>query len=133
MDESEFVSHDEQTLEVLSKQLADLKGQKDYHTDMLSQVNAAIDDTEKILIEQMDLNGVESFKSSYGTVSKSEKTYFNVGNFDELCAFVAKTGRWSLFQRRVTTEAVRDAIENLGGVPGVSEFKKQVISFRRKK
>jgi hypothetical protein len=61
------------------------------------------------------------------------KTYANIGDWESFVKFVKKTNGFDLLQRRVSTEAWRQRVEDGVKVPGIEVFTKQVLSIRNKR
>lgn len=99
-------------------------------TKQLEEIEAIIAAQEQALLERMDKEGVDKSTGKKATVSVSENISANIVDFDALCAYVAKTKYFHLFQRRVSDVACRELFEKKGNIPGLEPFKKRRINIR---
>ena len=61
--------------------------------------------------------GVDSFKTSVGTAYRKVKETFRVASWDELVAYVKTSGNFTVLQKRVSPNAIKDVREQDGAIP----------------
>jgi len=72
-----------------------------------------------ILMDKADkAGGVDTLATDKGTAYRKIKETFNVSVWDDLCAYVKLTGNFSVLQKRVSPNAVKDVREQEGELPG---------------
>jgi hypothetical protein len=64
-------------------------------------------------------------------VQRVEKDVTNVKNWDEVWAFIQKTGSFDLLQKRLNDKAAKERFENDDAVPGVAMEKVATLSFNK--
>ena len=105
-------------MEDLVKAYIELRDQRDAirdrHKAELAEIESVLEQTELALGGLLAETGAESVKTKFGTVYKSKWTAVKITDFDSLCDYVKQTGRFDLFERRISKTV---ALE-LGDVPG---------------
>ena len=89
---------------------------------------------EMWLINRADEDGVESFKTRFGTAYKTYSEHYNVADWTTFVDYVKETGNFQLFQKRVTSTAAKEIHEETGELPpGLNFFKEVKMGVLRPK
>lgn len=70
--------------------------------------------------------GVDTLATDKGTAYRKTKETFSVSNWDDLCAYIKLTGNFSVLQKRVSPNAVKEVREQEGELPGGVEPRVEV-------
>lgn len=71
-----------------------------------------------ILMDKADkAGGVDTLATDKGTAYRKTKETFRVSVWEDLCAYVKDTGNFSVLQKRVSPNAIKEAREQDGHVP----------------
>lgn len=92
-------------------------------------------DLETRLIETLDNAGIESSKSTLATATISKTEVANVQDWDKFHAWLRKTNRLYMLERRPAQKAFREYLKDSRGhkpPPGVETFEKRTISLRNR-
>lgn len=88
---------------------------------------------EAWLLNQANLQGVESFKTDHGTAYVKLSDFCSIADWDSTIQFIKEYEAWNLLNRAVNKTAVREYIdENNVPPPGVNFTQKKEIQVRRK-
>lgn len=80
-----------------------------------------------VLMNKADqAGGVDTLATDKGTAYRKIKETFSVSNWDDLCAYVKLTGNFSVLQKRVSPNAVKEVREQEGELPGGVEPRVEV-------
>lgn len=114
-------------------QLRDKKAEiKARHEQELAPVQAMLDKIEVHILQQMQEQGVESYRTSVGTAYMSTRTSATVADWDSLLSFVQTNGLWQMLERRVAKTAVDEyAAVHKDLPPGVNYRSEVVVNVRR--
>lgn len=103
------------------------------------ELRGMMEKIEGYLHEYLVTSGLEQSATKQATVFKTRKEYFNVADWDSLCAYVKENDAWGLLEKRVgknTAKEIMDADAN--GVyqnpppPGVNYTAVETVQIRRK-
>ncbi len=109
--------------------LWDLKQLKKKADEEVKRIEALIDDAESAVYELMDAQKLDGGRGSKASVSLGTNVSYSIDDFDAFAKYVSRTKYFHLFQRRVSTEGVRELFETKGGVPGLVPFTKRKINL----
>lgn len=70
--------------------------------------------------------GVDTLATDKGTAYRKIKETFSVSNWEDLCAYVKVSGNFSVLQKRVSPNAVKEVREQEGELPGGIEPRVEV-------
>lgn len=80
-----------------------------------------------VLMNKADqAGGVDTLATPAGTAYRKIKETFSVSNWADLCEYVKLTGNFSVLQKRVSPNAVKDVREQEGELPGGIEPRVEV-------
>jgi hypothetical protein len=80
-----------------------------------------------VLMNKADqVGGVDTLATDKGTAYRKIKETFSVSNWEDLCAYVKLTGNFSVLQKRVSPNAVKEVREQEGELPGGVEPRVEV-------
>lgn len=100
--------------------------------EKVSTIKEKMEKIEAFLLDQMDKQGLSSFKSEYGTAYLTTVDFASVSDWNALTEFVHKNNAYDLFEKRVCKSAVRDYIKTTKNVPpGVNYGTKLNVSIRK--
>lgn len=95
-----------------------------------------LDDIDQQLLALMDEQGTTSTAIQTDgariSVSISEQTVPTVTNWQAVYDYIERTGRFQLFERRMSSAAFREIIGLEGEVPGVQPFTRRTINMQRR-
>jgi len=80
----------------------------------------------EMMLSEMTIAGTVAYKGSLGTLSIRTSEQPVVNDWDALYQFILQNKAFDLLQRRVSSTAYRDRLED-GEVPGVTTFEKQTL------
>lgn len=84
-----------------------------------------------ILRDRGDQNGVDSFATAKGTAYRNTKEKFPIENWDQFCRYMLETGNFTVVQKRVSPNAVKEVREQEGALPpGVGVIKEVEFAVR---
>lgn len=102
------------------------------HKEELKPLRDKLGKCENWLQNQLQLAGLQSFKSDKGTAFLQEVQTVTVPGWDETKKFIQEKDMWDLLDRRVSKSAVMDYIETFGEVPpGVNVVRTKIVRVRR--
>jgi len=90
-----------------------------------------LDALDAKLFEILDEQGVNGIDSDGITLSISETVLPSVKDWPAVYAYVAETGRFELFERRMASTAFRELLEMGVQIPGTESFTKRAINMRK--
>lgn len=100
-----------------------------------SEISRELIEVDNQLLAMLDEQGVNgtAIYSDAGriNVSISEQVVPTVTDWQAVYDYVDATGRFQLFERRMSAAAYRELLANNGSVPGVQPFTKRTINMRR--
>lgn len=115
----------------LSRKLFDLKSKKAELNKEVKGLNPLIEELEKELLTKMREEGLPSISNDLGTVYISPQVVPTVINWDMFYEYVGRTNSFHLLERRLTTTAYREMIENGEEVPGVDPTRFDQVRTRK--
>jgi hypothetical protein len=87
---------------------------------------------EKKMLGELDKAGVDSMKTSLGTVYKSTGSSCTVADWDSVFSFMQDKEMWQLLNHSVNKTAVTEYLEAHGELPpGVNYTTFTTVNFRR--
>lgn len=100
--------------------------------DEVSALKIKMEKLEAYLKTQMDVQGLTSFKSDYGTAFLTTTDYANVADWDAVLNFIRENEAYDMLEKRVSKIAVRGYIEQSKAVPpGVNYGTKLEVNIRK--
>lgn len=100
--------------------------------DRVAQIKAKMDKLEAYLKEQMDAQGLTSFKSDHGTAFLTTTDFANVANWDEVLQFIKDNEAYDMLEKRVSKTAVRGYMDKNKRVPpGITYGTKLDVNIRK--
>lgn len=96
------------------------------------QIKTKLEKLEAYLKEQMDAQGLTSFKSPDGTAFLTTTDYANVANWDDTLGFIIENEAYDMLEKRVSKTAVRGYIDKHKAIPpGVTYGTKIEVNVRK--
>jgi hypothetical protein len=90
------------------------------------------DKLEAWLLAKFQEIGSESFKGAAGTAYRQVVTKTSCGDWGNFHAFVGETGRWDFLEKRLSSKAIKEYIdEGNDAPPGVTLFNEFKVVVRR--
>jgi hypothetical protein len=92
--------------------------------------NAAKEVLEKAKVEfmaLMDIAGTDTYKSTHGTVSVVTTEIPIVQDWAQFYEHISNTQEYDLLQRRISSTAWRERVEQGLGVPGTALYEKKTV------
>lgn len=122
------------TLGDLIDQGAEIKDRLDEANKVVREIQKQKTENQEAIIAALEAQGITSSGGAAYTASVSEEEVFNIDDYEALSRFVVRNKATYLFQRRLSTTAVRELIEQKGGklLPGLTKAKIKKLSFRKK-
>jgi len=110
-------------------QLYVLRERKRELTKEIETIEAEYSVLEEQLMEKLEKEGTTKGNGKKASVSISSTVVGNVTDWDQVYAYVKKTGYFHLFQRRLSDLAVRELFAKGKQVPGVEPFNKRRLNL----
>jgi hypothetical protein len=100
--------------------------------DRVDQIKGKMAKLEAYLKEQMDAQGLTSFKSDHGTAFLTTTDFANVANWDEVLQFIKDNEAYDMLEKRVSKLAVREYMgQNKRVPPGITYGTKLDVNIRK--
>lgn len=100
--------------------------------EQLKEISEAMLKLESFLMQQMEADGVTSYKTAHGTAFKTSTDFANVADWNLTLDFIREHDKYEMLERRVNKTAVRAFMEETSGtVPGVNYGTKVSINIRK--
>lgn len=100
--------------------------------ERINGIKHKMEKLEAYLKTQMDMQGLTSFKSDYGTAFLTTTDYANVANWDAVLAYIRDNEAYDMLEKRVSKIAVRNYIDTKKAVPpGVTYGTKLEVNIRK--
>jgi len=91
-----------------------------------------LEELEVKLLIKADEDGVESFKTIYGTAFKSLTEHYRIANWPSFIEYVKKTDNFALLQKRVTKTVAKEVHVETGLLPdGLDYYSEFTMNVRR--
>jgi hypothetical protein len=91
-----------------------------------------LEELEVKLLIKADEDGVDSFKTPYGTAFKSLTEHYRIADWPTFVEFVKETDNFALLQKRVTKTVAKEVHEETGILPlGLDYYSEYTINVRR--
>lgn len=117
----------------LAEQLFNLKDQKSTINKELKSINKQIDSVENHMAELMAEQGIEQFRSAYGSCTMNVALYPTIQDFNNFMDWVMRTESYEFLYRRVNEKSFREFVDNAGEYPpGLDAYPKTKINTRKK-
>lgn len=101
------------------------------HKRELAPVNRMAEALELSLLSELNNLGLDNMKSVHGMVYKSTRTSAKVEDWPKVLDYIREHGSWEMLERRVSKDAVTEAIEATGTpVPGVAIRTETTLNVR---
>lgn len=113
--------------------LRKLKDMKDKKNEELKALNAEIEQTERRLIEQMELDGLDTLSiRGIGTAFITVKDYPQVTDMEQFVKWCYENNRTDMIQKRVSSTAYTQYVQTENIMPdGTDVYQKATLNFRR--
>lgn len=113
--------------------LRKLKDMKDKKNEELKALNAEIEQTERRLIEQMELDGLDTLSiRGVGTAFITVKDYPQVTDMEQFVKWCYENNRTDMIQKRVSSTAYTQYVQAENIMPdGTDVYQKATLNFRR--
>lgn len=113
--------------------LRKLKDMKDKKNEELKALNAEIEQTERRLIEQMELDGLDTLSiRGIGTAFITVKDYPQVTDMEQFVKWCYENNRTDMIQKRVSSTAYTQYVQAENIMPdGTDVYQKATLNFRR--
>lgn len=86
-----------------------------------------LEEIEMWLLQRANEQGVDSFKTSFGTAYKQLKEHFRIGDWDKFVKYVKKTGNFQLFEKRVAKLAAKEIYEVKKKLPDGLDYSSEYV------
>jgi hypothetical protein len=99
-----------------------------------SAYKGALESIEKSLIATAQAQGVEGFKTEYGTTYLDTQLRASIADDNAFYNFVRETGDLDFFERRLKSTHIKEWQDNNNGMlpPGLNVFRELTMKVRRK-
>jgi hypothetical protein len=87
------------------------------HKAKLHTINVFMEDIEHQIAAKSLVDGVDSYKTAYGTAFFSSINRCNVSDWNQTLQFIVQNGAYDMLNKAVKKDVVRDYIEKYGVVP----------------
>lgn len=95
-------------------------------------INEQLSKLEAWLLEKMNAEGLESFKTAEGTAYQVKTDSTSVADWNSFIEHVIETQSWQLLEKRVSKQAVRELLDDGQGIPpGVNYFTRIDVNIRK--
>lgn len=113
--------------------LRQLKDNKDRKNEELKAINAEIEQCERRIIEQMELDGLDTLSiRGIGTAFVTTKDYPQVTDMEAFVKWCYENNRTDMIQKRVSSTAYNQYVQAENIMPdGTDVFQKSTLNFRR--
>lgn len=113
--------------------LRQLKDNKDRKNEELKAINAEIEQCERRIIEQMELDGLDTLSiRGVGTAFVTTKDYPQVTDMEAFVKWCYENNRTDMIQKRVSSTAYNQYVQTENIMPdGTDVFQKSTLNFRR--
>ncbi len=89
-------------------------------------------DIEIWLAKKAAEDGVDSFKTSHGTIYWSTTNYCSVANWDSIWNYIKNNEAWHLLTHAVSKKAIGEIVQDTGNVPpGLNYGVKRTLCVRK--
>lgn len=108
------------------------KAMAERHANELAPISDRMGAIEQTMLARLDASGVQSLRTTMGTVFKKLTTRYSVGDPDKLFSWVEANGQLDMLARSIKQDAVRSYFEETGTLPpGVEVFSQFGVQFRK--
>ena len=110
----------------------ELDAKRNEFREFEKEIKHKLDRLAMFLKEQAEKQGIESFKTPYGTAYQTTKDYVRVGDWEQVIDFIKETGNWQMLEKRIGKLATKEIMEETGSIPPGVEYS-QEIDFQVRK
>jgi hypothetical protein len=110
--------------------LLKVRAAKDKQARILSHYEAAEDQLEKYLLQQLEANGLDRVSAHGVTVRPVYRLVPQAVDWEQVHAWVRETGDLSILQRRLAASRVAELAQNDGPPPGIKLVELGSLSVR---
>lgn len=105
---------------------------KKEYEDKVANIDKILEKAEAVMLKRFEEMGIESIKTSAGTVYKSTRTSATVGDWDAFLAHVRTHEAWEMLEHRAAKKAVEEfKAANDDLPPGINWRAEVVVNVRR--
>jgi hypothetical protein len=98
-----------------------------------AEIDKSLDLLEAWLLNEANVQGVNSFASDAGTAFVKEVDFVNVSDWNQTLTFIQNNSMWQMLKKDVNKTAVKEFMEATGTPPpGVNYGAKREMQVRRK-
>lgn len=110
-----------------------LKDAKDKKNEELKAINAEIEQYERRIIEQMELDGLDTLSvRGIGTAFITVKDYPQVTDMEQFVKWCYENNRADMLQKRISSTAYNQFVQAENVMPdGTNTYSKATLNFRR--
>jgi hypothetical protein len=102
------------------------------HEEALRPIKEAMLEAEQAMLGQLNTMGVNSLRTSNGTITKVKRTTVSVGDWDTSWKFIEENKMWHFLEHRLSKSAVEGYINEHGEPPpGANVTSMFTVQFRR--
>lgn len=87
----------------------------------------SLTEIEMWLLTQAEKMGVDSFKTPFGTAYKQISEHYRVGNWNEIVAYIKKTGYFHILEKRIAKLAVKEIQSQEGAIPPGVDYTSEFV------
>lgn len=88
---------------------------------------------EEHIIETFNKTDIDGARGKRAVASLNPQTVGSVKDWDKFYAYVKKENAWDLLQKRLSSTAYRERLNNKKAVPGVEPFVVNKLSIRKRR
>lgn len=100
--------------------------------DKVAQLKATMEKLEAYLLQRMQAEGVDQYKTKYGTAFATTNDYASVADWEATLDYIIQSQAFDLLEKRVNKTAVRSLLENGQAVPpGVNYGTRIDVNIRK--
>lgn len=111
--------------------LYELRNEKNAFNAKVKKINESMDELKSTLMARYAADETTLSRGKAASASLTEMDTFSIEDYDALQAYVFDNEALYLFQRRLSSAAIKELIENGEEIPGVKKFVKKDISLRK--
>ena len=102
------------------------------HEEAMRPIKEAMEGAEQVMLGHLNEMGVNSMRTSNGTITKVKKTSVTVGDWDTSWKFIQAKEMWHFLEHRLNKTAVEGYINEHGEPPpGANVVSFYTVQFRR--
>lgn len=122
----------EQAIQYLRQCKEEKAAKEAAHKEAMAPLNAKIEKLESAILNKMQLDGVQSYKTSAGTAFKSSRVVISCPDKSAFMDFVKETGMFELLEVRPLKSAVEEYKTGRDALPPGIDYSEEVrLNFRK--